>query len=43
MNIVSARNGWLWVLQGFAIFRRSPAIWILLVLSYWSQIGRAHV
>ena len=39
MNIVSARNGWLWVLQGFSIFRKSPAIWILMVLSYWSMMA----
>ena len=39
MNIVSTRNGWLWVLQGFSIFRKSPAIWILLVLSYWSMMA----
>lgn len=39
MNIVPARNGWLWVLQGFAIFRKSPALWILLVLSYWSMMA----
>ena len=34
MNTVPAGNGWNWVLTGFALFRKSPAMWGLLVLSY---------
>lgn len=39
MRIVPARNGWLWLAKGFALFRKSPAMWIFLVLTYW--IGMA--
>jgi len=35
MNIVPARNGWLWLVKGFALFRKSPAMWLFLVLTYW--------
>ena len=35
MRIVPARNGWLWLVKGFALFRKSPAMWIFLVLTYW--------
>lgn len=35
MRIVPARNGWLWLIKGFALFRKSPAVWLLLVLAYW--------
>jgi len=35
MRIVPARNGWLWLVKGFALFRRSPAMWLALVLAYW--------
>lgn len=35
MQIVPARNGWLWLVRGFALFRRSPATWLLLVFTYW--------
>jgi len=34
MNTVPARNGWNWVLTGFALFRRNPAMWAFLVFSY---------
>ena len=34
MNTVSARQGWNWVLTGFALFRKSPAMWAFLTLSY---------
>ena len=34
MNTVSARLGWNWVLTGFALFRKSPAMWAFLTLSY---------
>lgn len=34
MNTVPAVNGWGWVLTGFALFRKSPAMWAFLTLSY---------
>jgi hypothetical protein len=34
MNIVPAACGWRWVLTGFGLFRRHPAMWALLVFSY---------
>ena len=34
MNTVPARYGWNWVLTGFALFRRNPAMWAFLVFAY---------
>ena len=34
MNTVPAACGWKWVLTGFALFRKNPAMWALLVFSY---------
>lgn len=34
VNTVPAINGWGWVLTGFALFRKSPAMWAFLTLSY---------
>jgi len=34
MNTVPANKGWNWVLTGFALFRKSPAMWAFLTLSY---------
>ena len=34
MSTVPAGNGWNWVLTGFALFRKSPAMWGFLVLFY---------
>lgn len=34
MNTVPANYGWNWVLTGFALFRKSPAMWAFLTLSY---------
>jgi hypothetical protein len=34
MNTVPAGRGWNWVLTGFALFRKSPALWAFLTLSY---------
>ena len=34
MNTVPARCGWNWVLTGFALFRKNPAMWAFLVFSY---------
>ncbi len=38
MKTVPAKNGWLWIVRGFDLFRRSPAMWILLVFAYWMLI-----
>jgi len=34
MNTVTPVSGWNWVLTGFALFRRSPAMWAFLTLAY---------
>jgi len=34
MNPVPANRGWNWVLTGFALYRKSPAMWAFLTLSY---------
>jgi hypothetical protein len=34
MNTVPAGRGWRWVLTGFELFRKSPAMWAFLTLSY---------
>jgi len=34
MNTVPAARGWNWVLTGFALFRKNPAMWAFLVFSY---------
>jgi hypothetical protein len=34
MNTVPAACGWKWVLAGFALFRKNPAMWALQVFSY---------
>ena len=34
MNTVPAGYGWNWVLTGFALFRRNPAMWVFLVFAY---------
>ena len=39
MNIVPARNGWRWLAEGFALFRKSPAMWILTVFTYWLLVA----
>src|SRR5262252_2330534 len=35
MRIVSARNGWTWLVRGFALFRKNPPLWLFLVLVYF--------
>ncbi len=34
MNTVPAGYGWNWVVTGFALFRRNPAMWAFLVFAY---------
>src|SRR5260221_3344972 len=35
MRVVPAKNGWLWLVRGFALFRKSPPMWLFLVFAYW--------
>jgi len=39
MRIVPARNGWSWLVRGFALFRKNPAMWLFLVFSYWLAVA----
>jgi hypothetical protein len=34
MRIVPAKNGWLWFVKGFALFRKNPLMWLFLVFTY---------
>jgi hypothetical protein len=34
MRIVPARNGWSWLVAGFALFRKNPPMWLFLVFTY---------
>ena len=38
MRTVPAKNGWFWLLKGFALFRRNPAMWIFLIFTYWIAV-----
>src|SRR5437899_51062 len=35
MRVVPAKNGWSWLVGGFALFRKSPPMWLFLVFTYW--------
>jgi hypothetical protein len=39
MRIVPARNGLMWLTRGFALFRKNPATWLLLVFGYWLGVA----
>jgi len=39
MRVVPAKNGWKWLLQGFELFRKSPAMWLFLVFTYWIAVA----
>src|SRR5207247_10618347 len=39
MRVVPARNGWSWLLRGFAFFRNSPPMWLFLVFTYWIAVA----
>jgi hypothetical protein len=46
MQVVPAKNGWLWLARGAKIFARAPVGWMLLVFSYWvvmSLVGQVPV
>ena len=39
MRVVPAKNGWFWLLKGFALFRKSPVMWLFLVFTYWIAVA----
>lgn len=39
MRVVPARNGWAWLVKGFALFRKNPPMWMFLVFSYWLAVA----
>ena len=39
MRIVAAKNGWTWLVQGFALFRKNPPMWLFLVFTYWLAVA----
>jgi hypothetical protein len=39
MKTVPARHGWFWLVRGFFLFRKNPAMWTLLVFTYWILIA----
>lgn len=32
---VTAGHGWMWIVQGYALFRRSPAVWLFMLLALY--------
>jgi hypothetical protein len=39
MRVVPARNGWSWLVRGFALFRKNPPMWLFLVFTYWIAVA----
>jgi hypothetical protein len=39
MRTVPARHGWFWLVRGFLLFRKNPAMWTLLVFTYWMLVA----
>src|SRR6266581_4033286 len=39
MRVVPAKNGWSWLVRGFALFRKSPPMWLFLVFTYWIAVA----
>ena len=39
MRTVPARHGWLWLVRGWLLFRMNPAMWTLLVFTYWMLVA----
>jgi hypothetical protein len=39
MNVVPASHGWGWLVAGWHLFRASPAMWTLIVFSYWLLVA----
>lgn len=42
MLIAPARNGSLWLTRGFALFRASPGLWLLMVFTYWFLVAAVN-
>jgi hypothetical protein len=42
MRIVPARNGWFWLVKGFALFRKNPPMWLFLVFIYSLALTILH-
>lgn len=42
MRVVPARNGWSWLVRGFALFRKNPPMWLFLVLTYSLALTILH-
>ena len=42
MRVVPARNGWSWLVKGFALFRKNPPMWLFLVLTYSLALTILH-
>jgi hypothetical protein len=44
MRVVAAKNGWTWLVRGFALFRKNPPMWLFLVLLYFlAQVVFAQI
>jgi len=39
VRVVPARNGWTWLVRGFALFRKNPPMWLFLVFTYWIAVA----
>src|SRR5258706_11480920 len=39
MRVVPARNGWFWLVSRFALFRKSPPMWLFLVFTYYIAVA----
>src|SRR2546425_13001470 len=39
MRVVPARNGWPCMVGSFALFRKSPPMWLFLVFTYWVAVA----
>src|SRR2546426_1972388 len=39
MRVVPAKSGWSWLVRGFALFRKTPPMWLFLVFTYWVAVA----
>jgi len=42
MRVVPARNGWSWLVKGFALFRKNPPMWLFLMFAYSLALAVLH-
>jgi hypothetical protein len=42
VRVVPARNGWSWLVKGFALFRKNPPMWLFLVFVYSLALTLLH-